>query len=466
MLWRVFIVFGACAVALLALVWVIPKIVRYIIGQQVKQAMTRLFTDPYTKNLLEGATALSKFGLLNTVENELRSEQAEVLLKPIGTNRPFPHFDGLLFSSAQLHRKALNHSIPVTVTTVLGRRAKRPMILSIPIMTSAMGYGVALNKPFVRALAKGTAAAGTALNTGQGPVLPEFRDLAHRLVVQYHGAPWRPEEDTLRVADMIEIRFGQGANAGCGAMVYNKDITAEIARDMGGADMGGTDHPSQDFYIPAGFPGIYKPHELRELVEQLRALGRGAPIALKLAAGNDLEADIKFAIQADIDVLVLDGAQGGTHSSSAILVDDFGIPTLAALCRAQRFLKHHGLRDRLDLVISGGIRTPGDVLKALALGADAVYMGTGALFAATHTQISKAIPFEPPTKLAWAAGQMKDQFDEDEGSRTLANFLISCTEELKMGARALGKTSVHDVDAQDLVAWDPEASRITGIPLV
>ncbi len=446
----------------LTVVLLLPKIIRYQMDQQVKQLTELLFTEPYTKNIFEGVTALRKFGVQWALENELRSHSPAALLKPIGTHRPFPHFDGLLFSSAQLHRKALNDSVPVTVTTVLGKRADRPLTLSLPVMTSAMGYGVALSKPFVRALAKGTALAETAFNTGQGPALREFRQLAHRLVVQYHGAAWRPSDEILRVADMIEIRYGQGANAGCGTAIAGNSINPEIAQDMGGSQ---SQANAGEFYIPAGIPSVQTHRELSRLVKDLREISQGAPIAIKMAAGNDLEMDLRLAVLADVDVIVLDGAQGGTFSSPAILVDDFGIPTLSALCRAIRFLRKKGLRDRVDLVISGGIRTPGDVLKALALGADAVYIGTAAFFATMHTQITKAAPFEAPTQLAWAAGSMCEQFDEDEGARSLANFLASCSEELKMGARALGKASIHEVCAEDLVAWDAEVARITGIPL-
>ncbi len=446
----------------LTVVLLLPKIIRYQMDRQVKQLTARLFTEPYTKNIFEGVTALRKFGVQWTMENELRSHNREALSKPFGTHRPFPHFDGLLFSSAQLNRKALNDSVSVTVTTVLGKRADRPLMLSLPVMTSAMGYGVALSKPFVRAIAKGTALAETAFNTGQGPALREFRELAHRMVVQYHGAAWQPSDEILRVADMIEIRYGQGANAGCGTAVTGNSINPEIAQDMGGTQ---SQANAGEFYIPAGIPSVQTNQELNHLVKELREISQGAPIAIKMAAGNDLEMDLRLAVLADVDVIVLDGAQGGTFSSPAILVDDFGIPTLSALCRAIRFLRTKGLRDRVDLVISGGIRTPGDVLKALALGADAVYIGTAALFATMHAQITKAAPFEAPTQLAWAAGQMCEQFDEDEGARSLANFLASCSEELKMGTRALGKASIHEVCAEDLVAWDVEVARITGIPL-
>jgi glutamate synthase domain-containing protein 2 len=434
---------------------------RFVFERVFRDAMQRVFEEPYTANLAEGLTALRKFGVQWTIENELRSHEGSPLEKPIGTARAIPHFDGLLFSPAQLHRRALDHQVPVTTTTIIGKHSRRPLVLSMPVMVTAMGYGVALSKPFVRAIMKGAALADTASNSGQGPWLPEFRSLAKHLVVQYHAATWRPSAEVLQKADMIEIRIGQGANAGCGTRIPPSSVTPEIATDMGGPEV--LQHGA---YIPAGVPEASHERRLRRLVSSLRKLSGGVPIAIKLAASNELERDLLIAVRAGVDVVVLDGAQGGTQSAPAILVDDFGLPTLSALCRAVRFLRDKGWRDRVDLVVSGGLRTPGDMLKALALGADAMYIGTAALFATTHTQIVKAVPFEPPTTLAWANGALHHEFDEDEGAHSLERFLTSCAEEMKLGARALGKKSVHDVCETDLVAWDPEVARITGRPLI
>ncbi len=437
-----------------------PFWIRYVIRRITHRAVWLWFTESYSKNLMESITALRKFGLEWTVENELRAQDGRPLFKPIGTARPFPHFDGLLFSPAQLQRRPLDHISAVSLETVVGRRATRPMVLSMPVMVTAMGYGVALSKPFARAIARGSAMVQTACNTGQGPVLPEFRDLAHRLVIQYHGGAWRSPAEMLSQADMIEIRLGQGANAGCGTVVPMSGLPPEVRHDFG------LPHPEDVGYIPAGLPEVQRRHDLKRLVRQLRQIARGAPIAVKLAASHHLEQDLRMAADAGADVIVIDGAQGGTHSSPAILVDDFGLPTLAALCRAVKWLRAARLDGEIDLVVSGGIRTPGDALKAIALGADAVYIGTAALFATMHTQITKVIPFEPPTQLAWADGAFTAKFDEEEGAQSLAKFLTAWAEEMRLGLRALGKTSLHDVDAADLVAWQPEVARITGLPLI
>lgn len=424
------------------------------------RVVERLFTDRYVENLLEGFNAMRRHGFQETIENELRCAEGRALLKPIGTHRHYPHFDGLLFAPAQLERQALQDQNPVDIRVTLGRRCRRPLTLEMPILSSAMGYGVALSKNIMIAIAQGTASVKTACNMGQGPYLPEVRDAAYKLVVQMHGAPWKPTHEQLAQADMIEIRYGQGATGGLGTTLDRSHLTPEIIEDLGVSDK-----PDTELYIPAGIPNIVNVRGLRRLVEDLREIGGGAPIAIKLAANHYLERELAIAVEAGVDVIVLDGAQGGTHDSPAIVVDDFGLPTLPALVRAVRFLEAQKRTD-IDLIISGGLRTPGDVLKALALGARAVYLGTPVLYAAVHDQIVHAIPFEPPTELSFADGQMEQRFDADKGARSIANFLASYADEIRIGLRALGKRSLSQLSRHDLVAWQKDVAEIAAVPYI
>ena len=433
-----------------------------IVARQLRKRLERLFSDTYSENLWEGVTGLKHMGIEQTVENELRASTNKVLHKPLGSARAFPHFEGLLFTPAQLIKLPVDDLVPVDISTEIGPRSHRPLRLSMPILVSAMGYGVALSKPFSLAIAKGTALAGTAFNTGQGPILPEHRSYGKHMVVQYHGAFWRPTDEQLAVADMVEIRFGQGANAGAGASITAAELPDNVLRDF----MQYASRPASTLHIPAGLSEVRSGDELVSLVKRLRDVAHGVPIAVKLAASHLLEKEVDIALRADVDAIVIDGAQAGTHGSPAILVDDFGLPTLAALCRADKHLRNRHKRNNTTLIISGRIRTPGDMLKSLALGADAVYIGASALFATSHKQILKPLPFEPPTQLAWATGTHEADFSLEEGAQSLANFLVSSSEELKSGIRALGKQSVRELDKTDLVAWDPEVARVTGLPLV
>ncbi len=449
--------------ALLAVVLTFLAIVifwRPLFDRFMDRIVRRLFTDPYVENLLEGFNAMRRHGFQHTIENELRCAEGRALLKPIGTHRHFPHFDGLLLAPAQLERQALQDQEPVDVRVTLGKNAKRPLTLEMPILASAMGYGVALSKSVLVAIAQGTAHVKTACNMGQGPFVQEVRDAAYKLVVQLHGAPWKPTDEQLAQADMIEIRYGQGATGGLGTTLARSHLTHDILKDMGVDNM-----PDSHLYIPAGIPKIITVRDLRRLVDQLRDISGGVPIAIKLAASHFLERDLAKAVAAGVDVIVLDGAQGGTHDSPAIVVDDFGLPTLAALARAVRFLEQQQHTD-IDLIISGGLRTPGDVLKALALGARAVYLGTPVLFAAVHDQIVDALPFEPPTELSYADGQLAHLFDVEQGAHSIANFLNSCAEELRIGLRALGKRSLNQLHRDDLVAWQKDVAEIAGVPYI
>jgi glutamate synthase domain-containing protein 2 len=232
------------------------------------------------------------------------------------------------------------------------------------------------------------------------------------------------------------------------------------------SDLGLQRHdPEKPIYLPSSSQMINSHGGLNVLIQRLHTEVPGVPVIVKLAAGNDLEQDMEIAIQAGADVLAIDGAQGGTHGSPSILVNDFGLPTLHALVRAVRYLRQTGYNQQVDLVISGGLRTPGDVLKALALGASAVYFGTAALYAATHAQLAKTLPFDPPTAITWSSGKLKDNFDAQKGSESLLNFLVSFADELQFGLQSLGKATLQELSADDLFAWDERVARVTGLPL-
>ena len=263
----------------------------------------------------------------------------------------------------------------------------------------------------------------------------------------------------------MEVKIGQGANGGAWAQIRpqeHNEYDQEVLTDLGLLNQA----KSEPLVIPSSSEMLTHYGGLHQLIKRLHQTAPGIPIIVKLAASHFLEQDMEIAISSGADILAIDGAQGGTHGSPSILVNDFGLPTLSALVRAVRFLRQKGWDQKIDLVISGGLRTPGDILKALALGANAVYLGTAALYAVTHVQLAKTLPFDPPTSLTWTTGRLKDQFNEEEGATSLLNFLISFAEELKFGMHALGKTSIAELSFEDLVAWDADVARITGLPLI
>src|SRR5690606_1689334 len=317
----------------------------------------------------EFVSASRRPGLQTIVETSLRAHQGTPLYRPLGSPRSWPNMSNLVFRFAQVARRPAAHDEPVDLAVTLGPRAERPLRVDIPIVISGMAYGLALSARAKLALARGATLAGTASNTGEGPMLPLERQLARRLIVQFGRASWGKDRAWLRQADMIEIQVGQGAAGGAGGAVIAARTSPEL-RALLGAKAGVdaitySHHPEW----PAGAP-------LRDLVDRLREWGEGVPVGVKLAASGDLEDDLAACLDAGVDVIALDGGQAATRGSPATLQDDFGLPTVHAVVRAERFLREAGRRDEVSLIVSGGLYTPGDYLKAIALGADAVYVGT------------------------------------------------------------------------------------------
>ena len=221
--------------------------------------------------------------------------------------------------------------------------------------------------------------------------------------------------------------------------------------------------PGEDAVLHARLPEVSSPQDLRMLVADLRKITGGVPIGVKMMCGNDIERDLAIVLEAEVDVIALAGGQAASHSSPAILMDNFGLPTAYALCRASRFLDREKVRDRVSLLIGGGLESPGDFVKALALGADGVFIGTAALIAMLHNQEFKALPYEPPTQLLWQTGKYKNKFNPKDGARRLANFLRGSTEAMRMAPRALGKTTLQDLSGDDLFATDEQAAKVANI---
>ncbi|CEP66989.1 Aldolase-type TIM barrel [Moorella glycerini] len=418
-----------------------------------------VMTDPYEENFWEFVSASTRTGLQKIVETNLRAQQGQLIQRPFGSPWRFPGTDGLVFNLAQLAKLPVEESVPVNTKVTLGPQAARPLKISMPIIVSGMAYGLALSEKAKIALARGASLAGTATNTGEGPFLPSERQAARHLIVQYNRGGWNHNPRILKQADMVEIQFGQAARGGLGHSI-NYDEIPPKGRHLLGLK------PGQAAVTHARMPGIKDPQkDLPPLVTRLRHLTGGVPIGAKIGAGNDLEKDLAILLEAGVDFIAIDGAGAATKGSPPIVQDDFGVPTVYAVNRAATFLKKHGVKDKVSLIAGGGLVTPGDFLKILALGANAVYIGTIALFALTHTQVLKAMPWEPPVQVVFAQGRYQDQLDVDKAAHNLANFLRACNAEIMAGVRALGKKSVRQVNKTDLAALDPVTARALGIPL-
>lgn len=414
---------------------------RFLASQIVRQSTKVLMTDPYLENLSELLSATKRTGVQTILETNLRAQKAQVLQRPLGSPRRFMDFDGLMFVSAHLDRQPLPHTTAVNTETTIGPKSKKPLTVSTPLLVSGMAYRKALSDRTKYALALGSRLAGTASNTGEGPFLPKERELAERLIIQYPRIPLHRTVEILAQADALEIQLGQGASAGGAQAPYPHLVLPEL-------------------------PPLRKSEDLPKIVRFLKQVGGGVPVGVKFSFTANLEREIDLCLDAEVDFLALEGANAATAAAPPILEDDFGLPTIMGLCRAVEHLKTRGVHNQVSLIVSGGFFSPGQCLKALALGANAIYLGTMPLYALSHTQTTKSIPWEPPSQLVVHGGKQSGRLNWKLAARHLANYLISCTEEIKEGVRALGKRALHEVDASDLVSLDEMTSQVTGTPLV
>ncbi|MFZ5824092.1 MAG: FMN-binding glutamate synthase family protein [Bacillota bacterium] len=387
------------------------------------------------------------------LETFLRAERGKSISRPLYTTKKFLHFDDLMFVPAQLAKLPTGENERIDLTTVIGPNAKKPMTISMPVMITGMAFGLSLSDRCKIALAKGATKADTATNSGEGGFFRGEREHAKHYILQYTRGGW-PSDEHLPLADAIEIQAGQGAQAGSPQRTPGWKLTDEEREALSLAK-------GQDAVIHSRFPGVEKPADFKNLVDRIRHLTDGIPVGIKFAAGHNLEADLEVALEAGVDFVTVDGAQAASHAAQPILLDDFGIPSLYAVSRAARVLEGTDV----TLNVSGGFMTPGEILKALALGADVVSVGSAPIMAAVHAQWKKIAPFEPPTQLVWHDGKHRDKFDIEEGARDVANWFNAVADELVLGVRCVGKTSVHEMSREDLCAMSPEAAAVTGLPL-
>lgn len=391
-------------------------------------------------------------------------------------SRALPNFDDLTFLPCTLTRVPLEgYREKCSTTTRLGTRfAKKPLELDIPIMVTGMSYG-ALSYNAKVALARGASQAGTSTTTGDGGMLMAERENSRFLVYEVLPSRYGLNVHHLKMANAIELTVGQGAKPGTGGLLLESKVSDEIAaiRDL----PAGVDQRS-----PCRHPDWLGPDDMVIKIEELReATDWQVPIFVKMGASRVFD-DVRLAAKAGADAVVVDGMEGGTGASPDLLLDHTGIPTLAAVCEARAALEDVKLYGEVQLIIAGGIRSGTDAAKALALGADAVYVGTAALMALNcnkpiYVEDYHALGTEPyachhchtgrcPVGVTTQDPELMKRLDIDEASERVVNFFHAMTLEVQMLARACGKADVHDLDPEDLRALTFEASMITGVPLV
>jgi glutamate synthase domain-containing protein 2 len=396
-------------------------------------------------------------------------------IRGFGAKRALPHFDDLLFLGASMSRYPLEgYRERCDTDVVLGDRfAGNPLHLDIPITIAGMSFG-SLSAQAKEALGRGASAVGTSTTTGDGGMTPEERGQSIYLVYQYLPSRYGMNPDDLRKADAIEVVLGQGAKPGGGGMLLGQKITDRVAEMR-------TLPKGIDQRSACRHPDWTGPDDLTIKIQELREITDWkVPVYIKIGASRTYF-DTLLAVKSGADVIVLDGMQGGTAATQEVFIEHVGIPTRAAIPQAVEALVELGMHRKVQLIVSGGIRNGADVAKCMALGADAVAIGTAALVALgcnhpkwqkDYEEIGTAAGYyddyqdgRDPAGISTQDPELAARLDPVEGGRKLANYLRVMTLEAQTLARACGKSHLHNLEPEDLVALTMEAAAMARVPL-
>ncbi len=410
---------------------------------------------------------------------QTKAELGRYQIRGFSTFFNIPTLDQLVFLPAAMTRLPLEgYRESCETRTILGGNnpdlVSQPMDLDIPIYIASMSFG-ALSKNAKIALGQGATMLGTCTSTGEGGMLKEERMASEKLIYQMTPSRYQLDLAHLRQADAIEIAVGQGAKPGTGGVLLGMKVIDQVVemRQL----------PKEiDQRSSVRHPDFLGADDMQIKIEELRdATDYKVPIFCKMPACRVTQ-DVKIAAKSGVDVIVIDGMEGATGASPEFLLDHTGIPTIAAIPAARRALEDIGMYGKVSLVVSGGIKSGVDIAKALALGADAVAIGTASMIAlgcnaARYEEDYAALGTAPgachhchtglcPVGVATQDVDLQKRLDPDEGAERLANYLRAMTMELTMIAKSCGKSNVHGLEPEDLRALTLEASAMTGVPLV
>jgi len=403
------------------------------------------------------------------------ADQGIYEIRGFGAKRSVPSFDDLVFLGASMSRYPLEgYREKCATNVVLGTRyAKRPIELKIPIMIAGMSFG-ALGANAKESLGRAASEVGTSTTTGDGGMTEEERQSSKTLVYQVLPSRYGLNPDDIRRADALEVVVGQGAKPGGGGMLLGHKITERVAKMR--------DLPEDiDQCSACRHPDWTGPDDLEIKIQELREITDWEiPIYVKVGATR-VSFDVALAVKSGADVIVLDGMQGGTAATQDVFIEHVGIPTLPAVRMAVDALQELGMHRKVQLIVSGGIRSGADVAKALALGADAVSIGSAAMVAMGCNRNVFAEDYDAmgtapgychhchtglcPVGIATQDPELEARLEPEQGARWLRNYLTTMVLELQTLARACGKTHVLNLEPEDLTALTIEAAAMAKVPL-
>lgn len=380
------------------------------------------------------------------------AESGKSIISAMGTNKKVISWDDILILGNQLNPAPLLESEEVCLQTVIGKHAKKPMVIDSPVYITHMSFG-ALSKSAKVSLAKGSAKAKTAMCSGEGGILPEEKESAYKYIFEIIPNLYSFTDENLETSDAIEIKIGQATKPGMGGHLPGIKVTEEIAK-IRGKKVG------EDIISPSKFSNINSKEDLKNFVDELRTRSKGRPIGIKIAAGH-IEQDLEYITYANPDFITIDGRGGATGASPKIIKDATSVPTIYALYRAKKYLNDHNLD--IDLVITGGFRVSSDIAKALSMGATAVAIGTAAMMSIACQQYRICETGKCPVGVATQEQTLENRLKIDISSERLYNYLKVVNDELKTFARITGHNDIHDLNNNDIATTNREISEYTNI---
>ena len=367
--------------------------------------------------------------------------------------KDLPHWDDIQILPAQFARKPLSDDAKVATELLIGPRAKKPLVLKIPLFVSDMSFG-ALSKEAKIALARGAELAGTGICSGEGGSLGEEREANSRYFYELASAKFGWDLEMMQDVQAFHFKGGQGAKTGTGGHLPGDKVTASIARTRG-LQVG------EDAISPSTFTDLVTVADFRRFSDEVRERSGGVPIGYKLSA-NHIEDDIDFALNAGADYIILDGRGGGTGAAPLLFRDHISVPTIPALARARKHLDAKAGRE-VTLIITGGLRMPEDFIKAMAMGADGIALSNSALQAIGCVAARMCNTNNCPAGIATQKPELRALLDVDAAARRLQRFLEACTHLMQVMARACGHDHLSGFCHDDLGTWKREMAELSGI---